>query len=263
VWRQDHNGFTHQDPGFLDVVANKSPAVTRIYLPPDANTLLSVADHCLRSVSYVNVIVADKKVHLQYLDMDAAIAHCKKGLGIWDWASSDQNAEPDVVMATCGDVPTMESLAATALLREHLPDVKIRFVNVVDLFKLVPNTEHAHGLTDREFEAIFTADSPVVFNFHSYPWLIHRLTYRRPGQHNIHVRGYKEQGNINTPLELAIRNQTDRFSLAIDAIDRMPRFRVTGAAVREALLDRQIACQQHAYRFGVDPQEEADWEWPY
>ncbi len=263
VWRQDHNGFTHQDPGFLDVVANKSPAVTRIYLPPDANTLLSVADHCLRSVSYVNVIVADKKVHLQYLDMDAAIAHCKKGLGIWDWASSDQNAEPDVVMATCGDVPTMESLAATALLREHLPDVKIRFVNVVDLFKLVPNTEHAHGLTDREFEAIFTADRPVVFNFHSYPWLIHRLTYRRPGQHNIHVRGYKEQGNINTPLELAIRNQTDRFSLAIDAIDRMPRFRVTGAAAREALLDRQIACQQHAYRFGIDPQEEADWEWPY
>jgi len=263
VWRQDHNGFTHQDPGFLDVVANKSPAVARIYLPPDANTLLSVADHCLRSVSYVNVIVADKKVHLQYLDMDAAIAHCKKGLGIWDWASNDQNAEPDVVMASCGDVPTMESLAATALLREHLPDVKIRFVNVVDLFKLVPNTEHAHGLTDREFEAIFTADRPVVFNFHSYPWLIHRLTYRRPGQHNIHVRGYKEQGNINTPLELAIRNQTDRFSLAIDAIDRMPRFRVTGAAAREALLDRQIACQQHAYRFGIDPQEEADWEWPY
>jgi len=263
VWRQDHNGFTHQDPGFLDVVANKSPAVARIYLPPDANTLLSVADHCLRSVSYVNVIVADKKVHLQYLDMDAAIAHCKKGLGIWDWASNDQNAEPDVVMASCGDVPTMESLAATALLREHLPDVKIRFVNVVDLFKLVPNTEHAHGLTDREFEAIFTADRPVVFNFHSYPWLIHRLTYRRPGQHNIHVRGYKEQGNINTPLELAIRNQTDRFSLAIDAIDRMPSFRVTGAAAREALLDRQIACQQHAYRFGIDPQEEADWEWPY
>jgi len=263
VWRQDHNGFTHQDPGFLDVVANKSPAVARIYLPPDANTLLSVADHCLRSVSYVNVIVADKKVHLQYLDMDAAIAHCKKGLGIWDWASNDQNAEPDVVMASCGDVPTMESLAATALLREHLPDVKIRFVNVVDLFKLVPNTEHSHGLTDREFEAIFTPDSPVVFNFHSYPWMIHRLTYRRPGQRNIHVRGYKEQGNINTPLELAIRNQTDRFSLAIDAIDRMPRFRVTGAAAREALLDRQIACQQHAYRFGVDPQEEADWEWPY
>ena len=262
VWRQDHNGFTHQDPGFLDVVANKSPAVARIYLPPDANTLLSVADHCLRSVNYVNVIVADKKVHPQYLDMDAAIAHCTKGLGIWDWASNDQDAEPDVVMASCGDVPTMESLAATALLREHLPDVKIRFVNVVDLFKLVPNTEHTHGLSDREFEAIFTADRPVVFNFHSYPWLIHRLTYRRPGQHNIHVRGYKEKGNINTPLELAIRNQTDRFSLAIDAIDRMPRFRTTGAAAREALLDRQIACQQYAYRFGIDRPEESEWRWP-
>ena len=263
VWRQDHNGFTHQDPGFLDVIANKSPAVVRIYLPPDANTLLSVADHCLRSVNYVNVIVADKKVHLQYLGMDAAIAHCKKGLGIWDWAGNDGGVEPDVVMASCGDVPTMESLAATALLREHLPDVKIRFVNVVDLFKLVPNTEHSHGLTDREFEAIFTPDKPVVFNFHSYPWLIHRLTYRRPGQHNIHVRGYKEQGNINTPLELAIRNQTDRFSLAIDAIDRMPRFRVTGAAAREALLNQQIACQQYAYQFGIDRPEEADWKWPY
>jgi len=263
VWRQDHNGFTHQDPGFLDVVANKSPKVVRVYLPPDANTLLSVADHCLRSVNYVNVIVADKKVHLQYLDMDAAIAHCKKGLGIWNWASNDQGVEPDVVMASCGDVPTMESLAATALLREHLPDAKVRFVNVADLAKLVPNTEHPHGLTDREFEAIFTPDKPVVFNFHSYPWLIHRLTYRRPGQHNIHVRGYKEQGNINTPLELAIRNQADRFSLAIDAIDRMPRFRVTGAGAREALLNRQIACEQHAYEFGIDRPEDADWKWPY
>ena len=263
VWRQDHNGFTHQDPGFLDVIANKSPAVARIYLPPDANTLLSVADHCLRSVNYVNVIVADKKVHLQYLGMDAAIAHCKKGLGIWDWAGNDRGVEPDVVMASCGDVPTMESLAATALLREHLPDVKIRFVNVVDLAKLVPNTEHSHGLTDREFAAIFTPDKPVVFNFHSYPWLIHRLTYRRPGQHNIHVRGYKEQGNINTPLELAIRNQTDRFSLAIDAIDRIARFHVTGAATREALLNQQIACQQYAYQFGIDRPGEADWKWPY
>jgi len=263
VWRQDHNGFTHQDPGFLDVVANKSPKVVRVYLPPDANTLLSVADHCLRSVNYVNVIVADKKVHLQYLAMDAAIAHCKKGLGIWNWASNDQGVEPDVVMASCGDVPTMESLAATALLREHLPDAKVRFVNVADLAKLVPNTEHPHGLTDREFEAIFTPDKPVVFNFHSYPWLIHRLTYRRPGQHNIHVRGYKEQGNINTPLELAIRNQADRFSLAIDAIDRMPRFRVTGAGAREALLNRQIACEQHAYEFGIDRPEDADWKWPY
>ena len=262
VWRQDHNGFTHQDPGFLDVVANKSPDVVRIYLPPDANCLLSVGDHCLNSINYVNVIVADKQVHLQYLDMEAAIAHCTKGVGIWDWASNDQGDEPDVVMASCGDVPTMESLAATALLRQHLPDVKVRFVNVVDLFRLVPNTEHPHGLTDSEFEAIFTPDKPVVFNFHGYPWLIHRLTYSRPGQGNLHVRGYKEQGNINTPLELAIRNQTDRFSLAIDAIDRMARFRVTGASVREALVNEQIACMEHAYEFGLDRPEISDWKWP-
>jgi len=262
VWRQDHNGFTHQDPGFLDVVANKSPSVVRVYLPPDANSLLSVADHCLRSLNYVNVIVADKQVHLQYLNMDAAAAHTTKGAGIWDWASNDQGAEPDVVMASCGDVPTMESLAATALLRQHLPDIKVRFVNIVDLFKLVPQTEHPHGLTDREFEALFTSTKPVVFNFHSYPWLIHRLTYRRPGQHHIHVRGYKEKGNINTPLELAIRNQTDRFSLAIDAIDRIPRFCETGSSVREALLNEQIVCMNHAYEFGVDRKEVTDWMWP-
>jgi len=263
VWRQDHNGFTHQDPGFLDVVANKSPEVVRIYLPPDANSLLSVADHCLRSVNYVNVIVADKKEHIQFLDMDLAIAHCTKGIGIWSPASNDQGVEPDVVMASCGDVPTTESLAATALLRQYLPDAKVRFVNVVDLFRLVPHTEHPHGMTDREFEAIFTPDKPVVFNFHGYPWLIHRLTYRRPGQHNIHVRGYKEQGNINTPLELAILNQTDRFSLAIDAIDRMPRFQVTGASVREALINQRIACKQHAYEFGIDSPEITDWKWPF
>jgi xylulose-5-phosphate/fructose-6-phosphate phosphoketolase len=263
VWRQDHNGFTHQDPGFLDVVANKSPNIVRIYLPPDANCLLSVADHSLQSVNYVNVIVADKQVHLQYLDMEAAIEHCTKGVGIWNWASNDQGAEPDVVMASCGDCPTMESLAATALLREHLPDVKVRFVNVVDLFRLVPSTEHPHGLTDREFEAIFTPDKPVIFNFHSYPWLIHRLTYRRACQHNIHVRGYKEKGNINTPLELAIQNQTDRFSLAIDAIDRMPRFQVKGAGIREALLNYQIDAKNHAHEFGIDPQEVTSWQWPF
>jgi len=263
VWRQDHNGFTHQDPGFLDVVANKSPNIVRIYLPPDANCLLSVGDHCLRSVNYVNVIVADKQVHLQYLDMEAAIEHCTKGAGIWDWASNDQGVEPDVVMASCGDVPTMESLAATALLREQIPDIKVRFANVVDLFRLLPSTEHPHGMTDREFEAIFTADKPVIFNFHSYPALIHRLTYRRPGQHNIHVRGYKEKGNINTPLELAIQNQTDRFSLAIDAIDRIPRLRVTAANVREALLSQQIAAKNHAHQFGIDPKEITDWQWPF
>ncbi len=263
VWRQDHNGFTHQDPGFLDVVANKSPSVVRIYLPPDANCLLSVADHCLRSVNYVNVIVADKQVHLQYLDMEAAIEHCTKGVGIWNWASNDQGAEPDVVMASCGDVPTMESLAATALLRQHLPDIKVRFVNVVDLFKLVPSIEHTHGLTDREFEALFTPDKPVVFNFHSYPWLIHKLTYRRAAQHNIHVRGYKEMGNINTPLELAIQNQTDRFSLAIDAIDRIPRFQVKGADIRELLLNEQIKGKTHAHQFGIDSKDITDWQWPF
>jgi len=263
VWRQDHNGFSHQDPGFLDVVANKSPNVVRIYLPPDANCLLSVADHCLKSVNYVNVIVADKQVHLQYLDMDAAIAHCTKGAGIWNWASNDQGAEPDVIMASCGDLPTMESLAAAALLRQRLPGVRVRFVNVVDLFKLVPHTEHPHGLTDREFEALFTPDKPVIFNFHSYPWLIHRLIYRRPCQHNVHVRGYKEKGNINTPFELAIENQTDRYSLAIDAIDRMERFHVTGSSVREELLNEQIACKNHAFEFGVDRPDIADWKWPF
>jgi xylulose-5-phosphate/fructose-6-phosphate phosphoketolase len=263
VWRQDHNGFTHQDPGFLDVVVNKSPSVVRIYLPPDANCLLSVADHCLRSINYVNVVVADKQVHLQYLNMEAAIEHCTKGAGIWDWASNDQGAEPDVVMASCGDVPTMESLAATAVLREAIPDIKVRFVNVVDLFRLVPSTEHPHGMTDREFEAIFTPNKPVIFNFHSYPWLIHRLTYRRPGQHNIHVRGYKEKGNINTPLELAIQNQTDRFRVAIDAIDRIPRLHVTAAATREALLNRQIAEKNYAHEFGIDPKEITDWKWPF
>jgi xylulose-5-phosphate/fructose-6-phosphate phosphoketolase len=263
VWRQDHNGFTHQDPGFLDVVANKSPEVVRIYLPPDGNCLLSVGNHCLNSTNYVNVMVADKQPHRQYLDMEAAIAHCEKGAGIWDWASNDQGEEPDVVMASCGDVPTIESLAATALLRQHLPDVKVRFVNVVDLFKLVPHTEHPHGLTDREFEAIFTSDKPVIFNFHGYPRLIHRLTYRRPGQHNLHVRGYKEQGNINTPLELAILNQTDRFSLAIDAIDRVPRFRVKGASVREALVNQQIECKAYADEFGIDQPEINNWKWPF
>jgi xylulose-5-phosphate/fructose-6-phosphate phosphoketolase len=262
VWRQDHNGFTHQDPGFLDVVANKSPDVVRIYLPSDANCLLSVADHCLRSVNYVNVMVADKQVHLQYLDIESAITHCTKGAGIWDWASSDQDDEPDVVMASCGDLPTMESLAATALLREQLPDVKVRFVNVVDLFRLMPESEHPHGFTNREFEVLFTADRPVVFNFHSYPWLIHRLTYRRPGQHHLHVRGYKEKGNIDTPLGLAIRNQTDRFSLAIDAIDRIPRLHIRGARAREALLNKRIACQRYGFEFGVDPPELANWQWP-
>ncbi len=261
VWRQDHNGFTHQDPGLIDVVANKSPDVVRVYLPPDANCLLSVADHCLRSTNYVNVIVADKQPHLQYLDMDAAVRHCTRGIGIWDWASTDEGAEPDVVMASCGDVATMEALAATELLREHFPNLKIRFVNVVDLFRLVPESEHPHGMSDREFESLFTPDRPVVFNFHAYPWLIHRLTYRRKNQHNIHVRGYKEQGNINTPMELAIRNQVDRYSLAIDAIDRVPSLRAVGAHARERLLGRQMECRAYSYEHGTDMPEVVQWRW--
>ncbi len=211
VWRQDHNGFTHEDPGFLDVVSNKSAGITRIYLPPDANCLLSVADHCLRSRDYVNVIVADKQPHLVYLDMDEAIIHCTKGIGIWEWASTDNGAEPDVVVASAGDILTEEALAAVAILRQHFPDLKIRFVNVVDLYRLQPDTEHPHGLSDRDFDSLFTKDKPVIFNFHGYPWLIHKFTYRRTNHDNIHVRGYKEKGNINTPLELAIVNQVDRY----------------------------------------------------
>ncbi|KIW76476.1 hypothetical protein Z517_11222 [Fonsecaea pedrosoi CBS 271.37] len=263
VWRQDHNGFTHQDPGFLDVVCNKSPEVVRIYLPPDGNCLLSVMDHCFRSSNYVNVIVADKQNHLQYLDMDAAIEHCTKGAGIWDWASNDQGQEPDVVMASCGDVPTMESLAATALLREYIPELKIRFVNVVDLFKLIPEHDHPHGMSQREFEAIFTPNRPVIFNFHSYPWLIHRLTAQRPSQANLHVRGYNEKGNIDTPLELAIRNRTDRFSLAIEALDRMPELGNRGASAREKLLSSQIKYRTAAFNEGIDPEEIRKWVWPF
>lgn len=262
VWRQDHNGFTHQDPGFLDVVVNKDPEVTRIYLPPDANTLLSVADHCLRSRDDVNVIVADKQNHLQYLDMAAAIRHATKGIGIFDFASSDHGVEPDVVMASCGDIPTQEALAATVLLREHFPDLKIRFVNVVDLFRMQNAGEHPHGLADRDFDSLFTTDKPVIFNFHGYPWLIHRLAYRRTNHANLHVRGYKEKGSINTPLELAIDNEIDRFSLAIDVIDRVPRIARAGAHVKEKLRDMQIDCRTYAHRYGVDRPEFADWRWP-
>jgi xylulose-5-phosphate/fructose-6-phosphate phosphoketolase len=263
VWRQDHNGFTHQDPGFLDVVLNKSAAVTRIYLPPDVNCLLSVADHCLRSENYINVIVSDKQRHLQFLDIDAAITHCTKGIGIWKWASNDEGNEPDVVMAAAGDIPTQEALAATALLRERFPDLKIRFINVVDLFKLQPSTEHPHGLADADFDSLFTTDKPIIFNFHGYPWLIHRLAYRRTNHRNLHVRGYKEKGNINTPMELAINNQTDRFSLAIDAIDRIPRLQRIGAYAKEEFRDRQIDCRRHAYEYGIDSPEVAGWKWPY
>ncbi|MFZ5474771.1 MAG: phosphoketolase, partial [Pseudomonadota bacterium] len=262
VWRQDHNGFTHQDPGFLDLVVNKSPSVTRIYLPPDANCLLSVADHCLKSSNDVNVIVCDKQNHLQYLDMDGAIRHCTKGIGIWDWASNDFGQEPDVVLASCGDVPTQEALAAVCLLREHFPNLKIRFVNVVDLYTMTPASEHPHGLSDRDFDSLFTLDKPIIFNFHGYPWLIHRLAYRRTNHRNLHVRGYKEKGNINTPLELAIRNEIDRFSLAIDVINRVPGLLVAGAHVKEKLRDLQIECRNYAYTHGVDHPDFAHWSWP-
>ena len=263
VWRQDHNGFTHQDPGFLDVVTNKSSLVTRIYLTPDTNCLLSMADHCLRSVDYVNVIVADKQLHLQYLDMDAAIRHCEKGIGIWDWASNDQGGEPDVVMASAGDISTMESLAATAILREKFPELKIRFVNVVDLFKLKPATEHPHGLPDRDFNSLFTTDKPVIFNFHGYPALIHKLAYRRANHDNMHVQGYREKGNINTPLSLKIENRVDRFTLAINAIDRVPRLQNSGAHVKEWLKDQIVDSMAYAHENGVDKPEISDWKWPY
>ncbi|HXZ31888.1 MAG TPA: phosphoketolase family protein [Terriglobales bacterium] len=263
VWRQDHNGFTHQDPGFLDVVVNKSASVTRIYLPPDVNCLLSVSDHCLRSENYVNVIVCDKQKHLQYLSMDKAIIHCTKGIGIWDWASNDEGGEPDVVMASAGDIPTQEALAATALLRKEFPDLKIRFLNVVDLFKLQPHTEHPHGLSDWDFDSLFTIDKPVIFNFHGYPQLIHRLAYRRRNHDNIHVRGYKERGSINTPLELAIENNIDRFSLAMDVVNRVPRLLRIGGHAKERFLNQQIECLDYAHQYGIDKPEAAEWTWPF
>jgi len=262
VWRQDHNGFSHEDPGFLDVVSNKSAEVARIYLPPDANCLLSVADHCLRSQNYVNVIVADKQPHLAYLTMDEAIVHCTKGIGIWDFASNDEGAEPDVVIASAGDVLTAEALAAVAILRERCTELRIRFVNVVDLYKLQPSTEHPHGLTDRDFDALFTKDKPVIFNFHGYPWLIHKFTYKRTNHVNIHVRGYKEKGNINTPLELAIRNQVDRFNLAIDVLDRVPRLETAGAHAKEWLKGQIIEAIDYAYTEGIDRPQDRDWRWP-
>jgi xylulose-5-phosphate/fructose-6-phosphate phosphoketolase len=261
VWRQDHNGFTHQDPGFLDLVVNKSPSVVRVYLPPDANTLLSVADHCLRSRNDINVIVADKQQHLQYLDMPAAIRHCIQGIGIWDWASNDQGEEPDVVLAGCGDVTTQEALAAVELLREHFPTLKIRFINVVDLFTLTSPQEHPHGLPDRDFDSLFTVNRPIIFNFHGYPWLIHRLAYKRSNHAHLHVRGYKEKGSINTPLDLAIKNEIDRFSLVIDVINRVPGLLVAGAHVRQKMRELQLDCQAYAYEHGVDKPEIRNWRW--
>lgn len=267
VWRQDHNGFSHQDPGFVDVVTNKDPSVVRIYFPPDANCLLSVADHCFRSTNYTNVIVSDKQKHMQYLSIEEAIKHCTKGVGIWDWACNDdcgtEPDEPEVVMACCGDVPTRESLAATAILRDEFPYLKVRFINVVDLLTLMPQEEHPHGMSQREFDGLFTPDKPIIFNFHGYPWLIHKLTYRRTNQDRIHVRGYKEKGNINTPLELAIRNNVDRFNLVIDVIDRVPSLGSRAAHVRERMKNAIIDNLSYAHEYGADKDEITHWTWPH
>jgi xylulose-5-phosphate/fructose-6-phosphate phosphoketolase len=263
VWRQDHNGFSHQDPGFIDHVVNKKADIVRVYLPPDANTLLSVVDHCLRSRHYVNVIVAGKQPALQWLSMDAAIKHCTAGAGIWAWASNDQGAEPDVVMACCGDIPTLETLAAVDLLRRSFPDLKIRVVNVVDLMTLQPATEHPHGLSDWDFDSIFTADKPIIFAFHGYPWLIHRLTYRRTNHRNLHVRGYKEEGTTTTPFDMTVLNDLDRFHLAGDVVDRVPKLQRAGAHFKQFLRDKLIEHKQHISRYGDDMPEIRDWQWPY
>jgi len=263
VWRQDHNGFSHQDPGFIDHVVNKKAEVIRVYLPPDANTLLSVADHCLRSRDYVNVIVAGKQPALNYLSMEDAIVHCTRGAGIWEWASNDDHGAPDVVLGCCGDVPTLETLAATALLREHLPELKVRVVNVVDLMRLQPDSEHPHGLSDDEFDALFTADRPIVFAYHGYPWLIHRLTYRRENHRNLHVRGYKEEGTTTTPFDMVMLNDLDRFHLAMDVIDRVPGLSDSCGRLRQELSDRRIRARAYTREHGEDDPEIRDWVWPH
>jgi xylulose-5-phosphate/fructose-6-phosphate phosphoketolase len=261
VWRQDHNGFSHQDPGFIDHVANKKAEVVRIYLPPDANTLLSVTDHCLRSRHYVNVIVCGKQPAPQWLDMDAAVKHCTAGIGIWEWASSDQGGEPDVVMACAGDVPTLETLAAVDLMRQLLPELKVRVINVVDLMTLQPASEHPHGLSDRDFDILFTVDKPIIFAFHGYPWLIHRLTYRRTNHDNLHVRGYKEEGTTTTPFDMVVRNDLDRFHLVMDVIDRVPHLGSRAAYFKQAMRDKRIDHKEYIEQYGDDMPEIRDWRW--
>jgi xylulose-5-phosphate/fructose-6-phosphate phosphoketolase len=261
VWRQDHNGFTHQDPGFIDHVANKKAGIVRVYLPPDANCLLSVMDHCLRSRHYVNVVVAGKHPAPQWLSMDAAARHCAEGIGIWQWAGNDHGSEPDVVMACCGDVPTLETLAAVSILREHLPDLKVRVVNVVDLMKLQPQSEHPHGLSDEDFDGLFTRDKPVIFAFHGYPWLIHRLAYRRTNHGNFHVRGYKEEGTVTTPFDMTVLNDLDRFHLVMDTIDRVPRTGDQGAHLRRRLVDKLAEHKRYIGSHGLDMPEVRDWRW--
>ncbi len=262
VWRQDHNGFSHQDPGFIDHVVNKKAEIVRVYLPPDANCLLSVADHCLRSRDYVNVIVAGKQPSLDYLSMEEAIAHCTRGIGIWEAFSNDGEEEPDVVLGCAGDIPTLESVAAAALLREHLPRLRVRVVNVVDLMRLEPESEHPHGLSDAEFDALFTADRPVIFAYHGYPWLIHRLTYRRTNHHNIHVRGYKEEGTTTTPFDMVMLNDLDRYHLVIDVIDRVPGLAEHAAHLRQQMTDERLRHRAHTRAHGEDPPELTDWRWP-
>jgi xylulose-5-phosphate/fructose-6-phosphate phosphoketolase len=262
VWRQDHNGFSHQDPGFIDHVVNKKAEIIRVYLPPDANTLLSVADHCLRSRNYVNVIVAGKQPALQFLSMEDAVLHCTRGIGIWEWASNDDGAEPDVVLGCCGDVPTLETVAAAAILRERLPDIRVRVVNVVDLMRLQPETEHPHGLSDREFDSLFTTNRPIVFAYHGYPWLIHRLTYRRKNHDNMHVRGYKEEGTTTTPFDMVMLNDLDRFHLVIDVIDRLPRLVGKADHLRQEMVDARLRARAYGRAHGEDPPEIRDWTWP-
>ncbi|MFE9641680.1 phosphoketolase [Nocardiopsis alba] len=263
VWRQDHNGFTHQDPGFLDVVLNKPAELVRVYLPPDANTLLSVADHCLRSRDYVNVVVAGKQPALDYLPMDEAVAHCTRGIGIWEWAGTDGGVEPDVVLACAGDVPTLETLAAVDLLRCHFPELRVRVVNVVDLMRLLPAGEHPHGLPEAEYEALFTTRRPVIFAFHGYPWLVHRLTYRRRGHENLHVRGFKERGTTTTPFDMVMLNDLDRFHLVIDVIDRVPGLAERAAHVRQRMVDERLWARAYTREFGEDPGSVREWVWPY
>jgi xylulose-5-phosphate/fructose-6-phosphate phosphoketolase len=261
VWRQDHNGFSHQDPGFLDHVVNKKAEIIRVYLPPDTNTLLVVTDDILRSRHFVNVVVAGKNPAPSWLPMDQAIAHCRRGIGVWEWASNDGGAEPDVVLGCAGDVPTMETLAAADLLRKHLPDLKVRVVNVVDLMRLQPASEHPHGLPDNQFDALFTRDKPIVFAFHGYPWLIHRLTYRRANHGNLHVRGYKEEGTTTTPFDMVMLNEMDRYHLVIDVIDRVPGLDVAATGLRQKMVDARLWAQQYTREHGEDPPEVSGWTW--
>jgi len=261
VWRQDHNGFTHQDPGFIDHVVNKKAEIVRVYLPPDANCLLSVLDHCLRSRHYVNVVIAGKHPAPQWLSIDAAAAHCKQGIGIWQWAGNDDNSDPDIIMACAGDVPTLETLAAVSILRRHLPELKIRVVNVVDLMKLQPASEHSHGLNDTDFDALFTRDKPIIFAFHGYPTLIHRLTYRRTNHGSLHVRGYKEEGTVTTAFNMTVLNDLDRFHLVVDTIDRLPHIGDSGNCLKQLMYDKLKEHKRYIETFGEDMPEIRDWTW--